>query len=66
MAYKSDIIQTPEILDIISNAYTLMGGSWEKVFNGDRDSLLKLKVLISTAVKKGFIKKNKDWAESTC
>jgi hypothetical protein len=66
MMYKSQITLTPEILDIVSKAFVLMGGSWEKIFNGDRDSIVKLKLLIQTAVNKGYIKKNKDWAENSC
>lgn len=48
---------TEDDLDLISRIFTKAGGSWESVVSGDPDTIVFLKTLVKTAIKKGLIDK---------
>ncbi len=51
----------PEEFDLINTLFLKMGGSWEKIFRGDPDSIVILKKIIKFLYKKDKLTKKVEW-----
>lgn len=43
---------TPEQLDRVAEVFTLMGGSWERVFKGSADDMVLLKKVLKVSARR--------------
>lgn len=50
---------TEDEIDLISRTFISAKGSWEKVANGDPESIVKLKTIVKIAIKKGLVQEVK-------
>ena len=50
-----------EEFDLINRIFLKLGGSWEKIFKGDPDSIVLLKKIIKVLHKKGKLTKKVEW-----
>ena len=51
----------PAEFDLINSMYLKLGGSWEKIFKGDPDSVVLLKKIIKVLYKKNKLTKKMEW-----
>ena len=58
---EGKIEYVPEEFDLISRVFVQAGGSWERVFKGSPQDIRKLKKVLKTAFKKGFMTKKHKW-----
>lgn len=52
---------TPEQLDKVSEVFTRMGGSWERVFKGSAEDMVLLKKVIKIAAKRSTFSDKPEW-----
>lgn len=55
------VIPIPEEFDLINTLFLKLGGSWEKIFKGDPDSIVLLKKIIKVLYKKDKLTKKVEW-----
>jgi len=51
----------PEEYDKVTNVFSLMGGSWERLFKGSIEDMSLLRKCLKIAVAKGVISKAPKW-----
>ena len=51
----------PNEFDLINSLFLKMGGSWEKIFKGDPDSIVLLKKIIKVLHKNDKLTKKVEW-----
>ena len=51
----------PSEFDLISIVFQKAGGSWKRLFGGSPQDVIKLKNVIETAYKKGYMTKKRKW-----
>ncbi len=58
---EGDVEHIPSELSEVSRVFLGYGGSWERVFQGSIDDIVKLKKVITYAFEKGHLTKTEDW-----
>ena len=58
---KGDVVEIPSEFDHISRVFSRAGGSWERLFRGSVDEILRLRKVIKIAYKHGHLTKQGKW-----
>jgi hypothetical protein len=55
------VLEIPSEFDMINRIFLRMGGSWEKIYKGDPNSIVLLKKIIKVLYKANKLSKKEEW-----
>ena len=58
---KKGVAPDPDEFDKVTNVFSVMGGSWERLFKGSAKDIELLKNCIKIAIEKGVLSKAPKW-----
>ena len=58
---KGKVVPIPSELSRVSRVFCGLGGSWERLFHGSVEDIVKLRLLLKYAHKHGYLTKKEKW-----
>lgn len=58
---KKNVLADPDSFAKVTNVFSLMGGSWERLFKGSARDIDLLKKCVKVAIEKGVLSKAPKW-----
>jgi len=61
VSLRGKVVPVPSELSRVSRVFCRLGGSWERVFHGSIEDIVKLRLLLKFAYKNGYLTKKEKW-----